>query len=91
MGPEFEAFSRDIALPLVRKHAGLRSVQVGAPRPGAPNIYCVSMVWDGVEALKEFAGDTWTEALVEPEEEHLVASISVEHYDLVAAAGGAEA
>lgn len=89
-GGEFEEFSRNIAMPLVKRHDGLRSVVVGKPRPDAPNQFCIAMVWDSIEALKEFAGDNWTEALVEPEEEHLVASIDIEHYDLLAAAGGVD-
>ncbi len=85
---EFEEFSRKIALPLVKRYDGLQSVVVGKPRAAAPATFCIAMVWESIDALKEFAGDNWTEALVEPEEEHLVASIDIEHYDLLAAAGG---
>jgi len=51
----------------------------------------MTMVWTSVDAIKAFAGENWTQARIEPEEEHLIASTSVEHYDLLGAAGGLEA
>ena len=89
--PEFEEFFRTIALPLVKSQDGLLSVVAGKPRADAPNTFCMTMVWESVEALKGFAGENWTEARIEPEEAHLIVSTRVEHYDLIGAAGDLEA
>lgn len=88
---EFEDFFLNIALPLVKSQIGLRSVVAGRPRQDEPNTFCMTMVWEDVEAIKGFAGDNWTEARIEPEEEHLIASTSVAHYDVMGASGGIEA
>ena len=90
MASEFEGFFRTIALPLVSSQDGLVSVVAGKPRDDDPNTFCMTMVWESVEALKGFAGENWTQARIEPEEEHLIASTSVAHYDLIGASGGVE-
>jgi heme-degrading monooxygenase HmoA len=90
MASEFEEFFRTIALPLVRSQDGLMSVVAGKPREDAPNIFCMTMVWESVDALKGFAGENWTQARIEPEEEHLIASTSVAHYDLIGTSGDLE-
>jgi hypothetical protein len=36
--------------------------------------------WSSIEALKEFAGEEWTEAVIDPREEHLLERVSVSHY-----------
>ena len=51
----------------------------------------MTMVWEYVDALKGFAGENWTQARIEPEEKHLIASTSVAHYDLIGASGDLEA
>jgi heme-degrading monooxygenase HmoA len=88
---EFEAFFRTIALPLVKSQDGLLSVVAGKPRADDPNTFCMTMVWESVEAIRKFAGEDWSQARIEPEEEHLIASTSVAHYDLIGAAGAVEA
>jgi len=88
---EFEEFCRTIAFPLVKRHDGLRSVVAGKPLAGEPGMFCITMVWESIEALVKFAGDDWKAARIEPEEEHLVEAINVEHYDLFVASGGVEA
>ena len=80
---EFEEVLKTIALPLVGSQPGIVSVVAGKPRADAPNVFCVTMVWEDVQALKGFAGENWMEARIESEEEHLIASTSVEHYDLI--------
>jgi heme-degrading monooxygenase HmoA len=89
--PEFGEFFRTIAFPLVKSQDGLLSVVAGKPLADEPNTFCMTMVWENVEAIKNFSGEDWTRARIEPEEEHLIASTSVAHYDLIGAAGGAEA
>ncbi len=80
---EFEKVLKTIVLPTIRSHAGFVSVVPGKPRADAPNVFCVTIVWEDVQALKGFAGENWMEVRTEPEEEHLIASTTVEHYDLI--------
>jgi hypothetical protein len=36
--------------------------------------------WDSVGALQAFAGPPWQEAVVEPDEEHMLAEVVCDHY-----------
>jgi hypothetical protein len=90
MAVEFENFFRTIVVPLVKSFPGMLSIATGKPRPATPNDFCMTMIWKDVGALKNFAGENWREARIEPEEEHLIASNSVTHYDLMAASGSVE-
>jgi hypothetical protein len=36
---------------------------------------------DSVDALEAFAGPRWHEAVVEPDEEHMLAEVSCDHYE----------
>jgi hypothetical protein len=40
--------------------------------------------WDSVAALEEFAGPRWPEAVIEPDEEQLLAEVFCDHYETVA-------
>ncbi len=80
---EFEKVLKTIVLPTIRSQAGIVSVVPGKPRADAPHVFCVTMVWEDVQALKGFAGENWMEVRTEPEEEDLIASTTVEHYDLI--------
>lgn len=40
----------------------------------------VAGAWSSLEALKEFAGEDWTTAVIDPREEHLLDRVSVSHY-----------
>jgi len=90
MATEFEEFFRTIAIPQVKNWPGMLSIATGKPNPETPNDFCMTMIWKDVEALKNFAGENWREARIEPEEEHLIASNSVAHYELMAASGNLE-
>jgi len=81
--PEYEAFCSQIALPHVKRRAGLKSVAVGKLRDDDARCYCVTMVWKDLDTLVEFAGKDWKDPVIAPEEAHLVATISVEHFDLL--------
>jgi hypothetical protein len=39
--------------------------------------------WDSVAALEAFAGPCWQEAVIEPDEEHLLAEVFCDHYETV--------
>jgi hypothetical protein len=36
--------------------------------------------WDSVAALEAFAGPRWQEAVIKPEEEHMLAQVFCDHY-----------
>lgn len=90
MSEEFKEFFQTIAIPLVKNSPGMLSMSVGKPDAEGPNEFCMSMVWKDIDALKNFAGENWRDARIEPEETHLIASNSVAHYELIAASGGVE-
>jgi hypothetical protein len=39
--------------------------------------------WDSVAVLEAFAGPRWQEAVIEPDEEHLLAEVFCDHYETV--------
>ena len=77
---EFESFFLEAAVPMLRAHNGLVSLQVGLPREEAPQDFLMVTVWDSVEALAEFSGDNWREAVIDPREKHLLKEVTVSHY-----------
>ena len=40
------------------------------------------MVWRDLNALKGFTGENWQEAVIHPDEVHLLKKTHVHHYDL---------
>ena len=48
---------------------------------GVPTV--VVTHWDSVAALEAFAGPRWQEAVIEPEEEHMLAQVFCDHYETV--------
>ena len=84
---EFEPIFRDIILPLVKSQQGLILVAAGKPWIGDPNTFCMTMLWRDQEAIKAFAGEDWTEARIEEDERHLIASTSLEHFELLGTVG----
>lgn len=80
---EFEGIFKDTILPMVKSHDGLVGVIAGKPWNGKPNVFCMTMLWRDLDAIKDFAGEDWAQARVEPEESHLLAASSVEHFELL--------
>lgn len=78
---EFEQFFRDIAIPKVSAHPGLVAQHTGRPIDDGSREFVYISVWRDVEALRGFAGDDWTLAVIEPEERHLLATTSIAHYE----------
>jgi heme-degrading monooxygenase HmoA len=82
---EFEEFLRDTAVPLVSKQAGLLAQHVGRPREPSSTEYLYVTVWDDVESIRAFAGERWQEAVITPDEEHLLADTWIGHYEALPA------
>jgi hypothetical protein len=79
---DFRRFFLGTALPFVRSHAGLESVSVGLPHETSPNEFSMVMVWRDLAALKGFAGENWRQAVIHPDEAHLLKETHVHHYEL---------
>lgn len=77
---EFKSFFLNDAVPLLRQHRGLVSVQVGLPREETPQEFMMTTVWSSVEALAEFSGENWREAVIDPREKDLLLETNVDHY-----------
>ena len=87
MEGEFERVFRDEILPMVKSHAGLEWVAAGKPWKGEPGVFCMTMLWRDLEAIKGFAGSSWDKARIETEEAHLIKSTELEHFELLGSTG----
>jgi hypothetical protein len=56
------------------------SVRVGLPLEETPNDFLMVSTWSSLGGLKEFAGENWGEAVIDPREAHLLSRVSVYHY-----------
>lgn len=76
----FEKFFKETALPEIRRQDGLVAVTVGLPHDPTPREFLMITVWRDLESLQGFTGENWREAVIHPDEEHLVEEARVEHY-----------
>ena len=79
---EFTDFFHTTGYQKVTAHAGCKEVRIGLPLPDSPQDFVMVQVWESVDALREFAGDNWREAVIHPDEAPLLAAVAVDHYDL---------
>jgi heme-degrading monooxygenase HmoA len=80
---EFELFLRETAVPLVSRQSGLVAQHVGRPRDSSSTEYAFVTVWEDVESIRAFAGDHWQEAVIAPEEAHLLKDTWIGHYEVL--------
>ena len=80
---EFEQFFLNKALPKIEAQPGLVSVMVGKPIESSPAEFLMTTVWQDVNALKGFAGEQWQNAVIDPDEVHLLKETFVHHYEAV--------
>jgi len=80
---EFEAFLRDTAIPLVSQQSGLVAQHVGKPRDPSSTEFVYVTVWEDAESIRRFAGERWEEAVITPEEEHLLKDTWIGHYEVL--------
>jgi heme-degrading monooxygenase HmoA len=78
---EFEAFLREVAVPLVSRQPGIVAQHVGRPCDPSSTEFLFVTVWEDVESIRAFAGERWEEAVIAPEEEHLLKDIWIGHYE----------
>jgi heme-degrading monooxygenase HmoA len=82
---EFESFLRETAIPLVSRQNGLVAQHVGRPRDPSSTEYVYVTVWEDLESVQAFAGERWQEAVITPEEEHLLSDTRIAHYEVLTA------
>jgi heme-degrading monooxygenase HmoA len=80
---EFESFLRETAIPLVSQQSGVIAQHVGKPRDSSSTEFVYVSVWEDVESIRAFAGEQWQEAVVAPEEEHLLKDTWIGHYEVI--------
>jgi quinol monooxygenase YgiN len=80
---EFERFVRETGVPMVEAQAGCSHVTWGRSRWSDQPEFVVVTHWDSVAALEVFAGPRWQEAVIEPDEEHMLAEVFCDHYETV--------
>jgi heme-degrading monooxygenase HmoA len=78
---EFESFLRDTAIPLVSRQTGLLAQHVGRSLKASSSTYVYVTVWEDAKSIQAFAGSRWEEAVITPEEAHLLKGTSIEHYE----------
>jgi hypothetical protein len=84
---EFESFLRDTAVPLVSRQAGLVAQHVGRPFGPSSSAFVYVTVWADVESIQAFVGERWQDAVIAPEEKHLLKDTSIEHYEVLPMVG----
>lgn len=80
---EFESFLRDTAIPLMSQQSGLVAQHVGKPLESSSNEFLYVTVWEDVESIQAFAGERWQEAVITPDDEHLLKDTWIRHYEVV--------
>jgi heme-degrading monooxygenase HmoA len=78
---EFESFLRETALPLVSQQSGLVAQHLGGPLDPSSTEYLYVTVWEDLESIRAFAGERWQEAVIDPEEKHLLKETWIQHYE----------
>lgn len=79
----FAEFFHRTAIPLMKGTPGIVTVLPGAARRESPRQFSFVMVWESLEALKDFVGEDYDNPHIDPAEAELVESRSIRHYDLV--------
>ena len=77
---EFEAFLHDTAVPLVSRQAGLVAQHLGRSHDPSSTEYLYVTVWRDVRSVRAFAGEHWQEAVITPDERHLLRQTWIGHY-----------
>jgi heme-degrading monooxygenase HmoA len=77
---EFERFVIETGVPMVKAAEGCTHVAAGKSRWSEQPEFVVVTHWRSVDALQAFAG-RWQKAVIEPEEEQMLAQVFCDHYD----------
>ena len=80
---EFERFVLEKGVPMVKAQEGCTDLTIGRSRWTEQPEFVVVTHWRSVDALQAFAGPDWQRAVIEPEEEHMLAQVSCDHYETI--------
>ena len=78
---QFQRFVRETAVPAVQAQAGCFRMAWGRSRWNDQPECVVLTHWDSVAALEAFAGPRSQQAVIEPEEKHMLAHVFCDHYE----------
>jgi heme-degrading monooxygenase HmoA len=81
---EFERFVIGTGAPMVEAAEGCTEVTAGRSHWTQQPEFVVVTHWKSVDALQAFAGPDWQKAVIEPEEEHMLAQVFCDHYETIA-------
>lgn len=79
---DFEAEFCSISIDAVESQEGMVSVFVGRPTHWAPDEYVMISTWEDEQAIREFAGEQWNQAVIPQGMEKYVAECWVHHYEI---------
>ena len=80
---EFEDFVLETGVPMVKAQDGCTHVTAGSSRWSEQPEFVVITHWKSLDALQAFAGADWDKAVIEPEEEHMLARVFCDHYETI--------
>ncbi len=83
---EFEEAFLSVSVPYVERAKGIVSVRVGRPTRFEPEQYFMLSVWRDENALRDFAGEEWSKAVIPSGMERFVKESWVHHYELFGSA-----
>jgi hypothetical protein len=82
-----ESFLRETAVPLVSRQAGLVAQHVGRSHDPSSAEFAYVTVRQDVELIRVFAGERWRDAVIAPDEEHLLKDTWIAHYEVLPMSG----
>ncbi len=82
---EFAEFFHRTAIPMMKATKGVISVFPGAARNDSPRDFSLVMIWESLDALKDFVGEDYDSPHIDPAEADLVQFRSIKHYEFIEA------
>ena len=80
---DFTRFVSETGVPMARAAEGCTHVTFGRSRWTEQPEFVVVTHWTSVDAVRAFAGPSWQDAVIEPEEEHMLAQVHCDHYEAI--------
>lgn len=78
---EFEENFSSVSVHVVNEARGFLGVSIHKPTKWAPDEYAMISQWENEAALKAFAGEKWSQAVIPPGMEKFVVECWVHHYE----------
>lgn len=78
---EFETKFAEVSVEAVKACPGHLSVSIGYPTKWTPDEYLMISEWENESALRNFAGESWNQAVIPPGMEKFLVKCRVHHYE----------